>query len=610
MKLPLELIQPPNEYSVMPFWFWNDTLEEGEIIRQMDDFQAHGVDGFVIHPRVGLPHHQGWMSEALLAMHKLAIEEAHRRGMCVCLYDEGMYPSGSSSGQIVAENPALATRGLSKIDLADGEETTLQEDEVLVAVVKRHNGQRIAIIDRKIGAVIRGLHFIDEGPAEEMPAHGDLLNPETSAAFIRLVYDKYAERFGQYFGNTIFAIFTDEPALMGQEPPLGVWPGTTGILEHVNRILGYDFTPHLPALWYHDEPEALHYRAEYIRAVNDRLEETYYQPLSTWCEGHGIALTGHPWQPDDYGRLRLFQLPGQDLVWRAVLPDEPNSLEGSESTQGKCSSSAMIHFGRRRNANELLGTYGHELTWDEMTWLTNWCFVRGVNLLYPHAFYYSIRGERFDERPPDVGPNAAWWGRYREYSDPCRRLSWLNTDCEHVCEVAILGRSNYLPWRPAKACFQAQRDFNYIEERDLIDTAVIDEEGIHIAGMLYKALITEQTPPASVLAAIEPLTRSNRVIPFTDDASLIQHIDALVQPDVNVTPSTTGLRIRHILKSGFHCYFLFNEEKTPVTVKVDFSVKGDLHRFNPVTAELSVLPSNEPMHFTGHEMMVILIPVR
>ncbi len=608
MKLPQELINPPNEYSVMPFWFWNDTLEEGEIIRQMDDFQAHGVDGFVIHPRVGLPHELGWMSERLLAMYKLAIEEAHKRGMYVCLYDEGMYPSGSSSGQVVAENPALGTRGLVKVDLADGEEPALQEGETLVAVLKRQTGERMAVIDRQVNAVIRGLHFIGEGPEEESPRDADLLNPESNATFIRLVYEKFAERFGQYFGNTVFAIFTDEPALLGQYPPPGVWPGTTGIMEHVNRIMGYDFTPHLPALWYFDEPDAGHYHEEYLRAVNLRLEETYYEPISAWCRQHGVTLTGHPSKGDDIGRLRHFQLPGQDLVWRLVLPDDPNSLEGAESTQGKCASSAMIHFGRRRNSNECCGAYGHGFTWDEMTWLANWLFVRGANLLYPHAFYYSVRGERFNERPPDVGPNAAWWGRYREYSDPCRRLSWLNTDCEHVCEVAILGRSNYLPWRPAKACFQSQRDFNYIEERDLIDTAVIDEEGIHIAGMLYKALITEHTPPATVLAAMEPLTRSNRIIHYTDDATLIQQIDALIQPDVTITPSTTGLRVRHIMKSGFHCYFLFNEEKTPVTVKVDFSVKGDLHRFNPVTAKLSILPTNEPMHFTGHEMKVILIP--
>ena len=85
-----------------------------------------------------------------------------------------------------------------------------------------------------------------------------------------------------------------------------------------------------------------------------------------------------------------------------------------------------------------------------MTWLAHWCFVRGVNWLFPHAFYYSVRGPRRDERPPDVGPHAAWWDRYGEYADACRRLSWLNTDCRHVCHIAILGQVQ----RPALAAGQ------------------------------------------------------------------------------------------------------------------------------------------------------------
>ena len=57
---------PPTEFSVLPFWFWNDDLDAEEIRRQIGDFEAHGVHGFIIHPRVGLPRSLGWMSEALL----------------------------------------------------------------------------------------------------------------------------------------------------------------------------------------------------------------------------------------------------------------------------------------------------------------------------------------------------------------------------------------------------------------------------------------------------------------------------------------------------------------------------------------------------------------
>ena len=99
-------LNPAREFSVMPFWFWNDDLTEAELIRQIMDMDAHGVYGFVIHPRVGLPRDIGWMSDRMLHFIRVAVEAAHKREMSVILYDEGMYPSGSSSGQVVAHNAA------------------------------------------------------------------------------------------------------------------------------------------------------------------------------------------------------------------------------------------------------------------------------------------------------------------------------------------------------------------------------------------------------------------------------------------------------------------------------------------------------------------------
>ncbi|MBN1888124.1 MAG: hypothetical protein JW850_09045 [Thermoflexales bacterium] len=615
MNLPVKLLDPPREFSVMPFWFWNDALDEGEIVEQIRDFERHGVYGFVIHPRVGLPRELGWMSQALLRFYRLAIEEARRRGMVVVLYDEGMYPSGSSCGQVVAANPDFACRCLAKIDLAGQEGLSLKAGENLLAIVPRHDGSLIAIIDRKADSVIRGIHYVGEGPAEEEPPAADLLNPAAVATFIRLVYDGFAEHFAEYFGDTILAIFTDEPGLLGRCRERDVYPGTTGILEHINRILGYDFIPHLPALWYDDEPDAQRFRRDYERAVHVRLEETYYSQLFAWCEQNGLPLTGHPHKGDDIGALRYFHMPGQDTVWRWVLPDHPSALEGPESTQAKCASSAMIHAGRKRNINECCGAYGHELTWEEMCWLAHWCFVRGTNLLCPHAFYYSIRGPRRDERPPDVGPNSLWWERYSQYADACRRLSWLNTDCVHICKLAILGRSDYLPWRSAKTCFCHQRDFNYVEERDLIDRATIDREGIHIAGMSYRALIVEHDPEPATMVALEPFERSGRIIRCTEDTPgdwLVDCIDRLVPRDICVVPATPSLRVRHTWKGGFHYYLVFNEAKTPVEVAIDLHIPGDVPLrngalFDPFTGQMAELPQSRLVRLAGHTLQVILI---
>jgi hypothetical protein len=593
----------------MPFWFWNDALDADEIIRQIDDFQQHGVDGFVIHPRVGLPRDLGWMSADLLGFYRVAIEAAQHRQMKVMLYDEGMYPSGSASGQVVASNPAFACRCLAKVDLPAGRMATLKPGENLVAALQRRDGSHLAVIDRPANSVIRGLHYVGDGPEEDEPLAADILNPQAVDTFIHLVYDKFFECFAAYFGDPIVAIFTDEPGLLGRSRETGIIPGTTGILEQVNRILGYDFTPHLPVLWYADEPEAARYQRDYAYAVSLRLEETYYQSLFAWCEQHGLPLTGHPAKGDDIGPLRYFHIPGQDLVWRWVLPDQHSALEGPESTQAKCSASAMVHNGRRRNANECCGAYGHEMTWEEMNWLARWAFVRGVNLLIPHAFYYSVRGPRWNERPPDVGPHSTWWDRFSEYALACRRLCWINTDSQQVCHLAILSQANYLPWRAAKQCFYHQCDFNYVEERDLLGNETVDAEGFQLGGMKYQALITEYDPAAEVKRVLTPMTSAGRLFRYTENApvgNLLAWLTKYVPADVRVTPKTPALRVRHVVKDQQHYYLIFNEERSPIDFTLELVMGGAWLLFDAVTSHTEPFPEGHSIHLDGYEFKILV----
>ncbi len=635
--VPEEWVEPPSEFSQAPFWFWNDELTEAELLRQIEDFKAHGVQAFLIHPRAGLPKSIGWMSERMIHFMRFAIERAAERDMWVILYDEGMYPSGSSAGQVAAENAAYRTRGLVCIDLdeakpgtevqgvriGDNREPQLTTGQNLVATARRtSNGHRLAIVDRAARdgySVIRGLHFTQDDPPrradhrevpENQPAGGDILNPESVACFIRLVYQRYYDEFGKHFGKTVKAIFTDEPSMLARRGERGMMPGTTGILGHVNAFLGYDFTGHLPALWYEDEPDAAKYRRDYDRALQGRLEQTFYRQISDWCEAHGICLTGHPARPDGIGYLRHFQLPGQDIVWRYIEPGKPNALEGEQSTQAKCASSAMIHLKRRRNLNECCGAYGPDFTFEEMKWLMNWLLVRGCNLLVPHAFYYSIRGPRIDERPPDVGPNSPWWPQYKPFAQATARVCWLNTDSRHMCELAILGVNDALPWRAAKVCFQHQRDFNYLEARHLWEDAQVDAEGIRLAGMHYRALIIEDEPPAKAQPAIEVLSNAGRVIRWSKDMadrSLIEAIDRLVTPDVQVSPGTPDLRVRHVQKGGTDYYLLFNEGGENMELRLNVSAKGDWMMLDPTAGGGEPAPAGDPIRLSKHALRVLAV---
>ncbi len=67
-RLREEFLYPDSEFTPIPFWFWNDRLNKEEIVRQIHDFKDKGVDGFVIHPRIGIPEDIGYLSKEFLIL--------------------------------------------------------------------------------------------------------------------------------------------------------------------------------------------------------------------------------------------------------------------------------------------------------------------------------------------------------------------------------------------------------------------------------------------------------------------------------------------------------------------------------------------------------------
>ncbi|MDO4858250.1 MAG: hypothetical protein Q4A17_09925 [Thermoguttaceae bacterium] len=614
---------PPREFSVMPFWFWNDALDDAEIRRQIADFEAHGVYGFVIHPRIGLPQDSGWMSPRLLEAMRVALEEARSRKMYVILYDEGMYPSGSSAGQVAERNPRFAARGLFSVELKEGEEAQEHPQELwdLITVLDRPDGKRLAIYERPSGGVIRGLHYINEEsgrPQEFLPKAGDIMSPEAVACFMELVYDRYYAEFAEFFRDgTVMAIFTDEPSELGRGAQRGVVPGNARALKRVSELLGYDFTPYLADLWYADTPEAQKRRSDYFRAAHQVLVETYYEKLSAWCKAHGTALCGHPGNSNDLASERVFQIPGQDIVWRYVEPGE-KAIAGVHSTNAKAASSAMTNFGRTRNLNELYGAYGHNLTFEEVKWLAKWVLIRGQNLLVPHAFYYSVRGPRLEERPPDVGPNSPWWNDgFREYADACRRISWLNTGTP-VIHVAILTDGVAVPDAPCRPLFENQLDFNYVQMEQALADGYADAEGLHLAGQTYKVVVLpcmgDREPQGfRESKMMKTLEASGRLMSWTWNANAFAEKAAQLVHDGNSDvvrvsgTNASAIRLRQERLMGVECILLFNEIDQPAEITLANLPAGERFWLNAATGEKTPCESVEKITFEKFEMKILAV---
>lgn len=620
-----QFLNPSDEFTPIPFWFWNDILEETEISRQIHDFMEKGVMGFVIHPRIGIPKDIQYLSDRFMALVKHAVMEASRLGMKVVLYDEAMYPSGSAHGLVVKGNPEYATRGIRMQEypcngsceivpvLSDGETiisvqavqktstTTLHPNSILQLEVQegkiRFEAPQtgpwsvLLFIETFTNGTIRGIHFGEDDREPDAPPSGDLMNPAAMEKFIHLTYDRYYEVLKEYFGSTVMAMFTDEPDVMGRCAKPGIKAWTPGFLDWYKQHGGSECD--LPFLWF-DADKAATIRNTYKRAVNKRLEYAYYSKISHWCEDHGIALTGHPHESDEIGFLKHFHIPGQDLVWRWVAPENNKSIEGAHSTMAKCSSDAARHMGRRRNSNECFGCCGPEgIHWafsaDDMKWYLDWLFVRGVNLLYPHAFYYSIDGEgRYGERPPDVGPNNIWWKYYHHVSSYIKRMSWLMTDSVNAAQIAVLCEEDRLPWAIVKPFYLNQMEFNYIEDTMIVsDACEIAGGSISVQKQKYRVLVVEE---ANMLTA--PLCKKLQNF-IHDGGCVIVHnnsghelllqgtyeiacMDTIAEDivkfadrDIYICPPHKDLRLSHVIKDNVHFFLLVNEGEN--------AIEGNLH---------------------------------
>lgn len=527
MQLPERLFHPAREFTPIPFWFLNGDLTEKEIRRQLADFAAHGVYGVVLHPRMGLAKRIEYLSESYFHYIRIAVETAASLGMTVVLYDEGMYPSGSACGGVVKWHPELASEGIMLT------REVLSGDEVL------EHTEAGALVVRKSGGTMRGLHWDEDDGEPNAPLTADILNPVAVNRFLELTHEAYYRELKEYFGSTIAGFFTDEPSVLGRNVE-GMFPWTHDFAALFTKAGGK--LAGLTALFCGEENADTRL---YHRMLLAGEGEVYYGSLSRWCKTHGIVLMGHPHQSDDIEVEQYFEIPGQDLVLRSLAP-EKDGLAGMDSTMAKCSADAAYLMGRRRNSNECFGACNKDdnpwqFSGGDMKWYTDWLAVRGVNLFVPHAFYYSIEGKRKEERPPDVGPNSIWWPHYQKWSEYWSRLSCLMTEIDLHAEVAVLCRNRSLHPEKVRPLFEHQTGFRYLPESVWAECE--ERNGaLYCRGHRYAAVVDGENHFPGVP----------------------RYAAAVVAPDCRCFPEAPKLRCAYFVKDHTSCWFLVNEGNEPL----------------------------------------------
>ena len=258
-------------------------------------------------------------------------------------------------------------------------------------------------------------------------AHGD-------QAALGVLYDRYASVLGRHFGKAVKFMFTDEPAAGMPQPPNRI-PWFPGLEQAYEAQSGHSFLADLPRLFAEPDsqvPDAVaSARVALYDVMTKRFADAYFERLTNWGRRHGLASGGHLGGDDEtfgavkygYGHLlrqfRQMDVPGVDLIWRQLFPGR----EG-QSNFPVAAASAAHQNGTRFTLSESFCVYGNGLTPAQMKWLTDYQYIRGVNLLVVGCYPLSTRDHHMTGERPHFGPMNPLWDHLAGYHAYVARLGY------------------------------------------------------------------------------------------------------------------------------------------------------------------------------------------
>lgn len=473
-------VNVPKEYSTAPFWFWNDDLQPEKLKWQMKEMYDKGVYEVVISSRLGILI--DYLSDEWFDRIEVAVAYAKQLGMHIWLYDEDNWPSGYAGGKVLEENPDYCGKHLKRIVDPETNQVTFRQDYTL-------------------------WH-----PAYSQGYYTDMLSRKATETFIKYTHQIYKDRVGQYFGNVIKGFFVDEPGFYNNLQLIeigdnGTIPWTDEFPEYFQKRNGYDIMDKLPHLWEVIDESSAGIRIDYYETLCDMYKENYLDVLRKFCEDNDMMLIGHV----HYEEFMHYHIATQGNFMRAL---ESLSIVGvdridrnPEKITEKYASSVAHTTGCPRVMSETYALSGWELTLQEMKRWVDYQYVRGVNMLVPHAFYCSIEGERDRECPPSEFYQNPYWKYFNCYSEYTNRASYILSQGEHRCHLALYYpihsmQAIYDPVNREKvvtkdkefqklalALLDYQLDYDIITKSNLLNAELLEDGRMKIAGANYGTLI-------------------------------------------------------------------------------------------------------------------------
>ena len=416
-KLTEQIKRNSLEYGSLPFWSWNDRLEEAELRRQIRNMHDMKINGFFMHARGGLETE--YLSDEWYNCIKICIDEAKKLGMEAWAYDENGWPSGFAGGKLL-EDPNNHSVYLIH-ELTD----FFPENDDDIYALYALSGRTKPI---KTGVPVSGAEKYLIIRYRTDSSYVDTMRADITEKFIAETHEQYKKRLGSDFGKAMPGFFTDEPQYYRWKTPYSAF-----MEKWFNEEYGYSVFDAIPALFC-DFDGAESYRYDYHRMTHTKFMENFAKKIYDWASENNVRITGHG--------IEESSISGQMLCCGSVMPFyEYEHIPGIDylgrglqtPLSSKQLGSACEQLGKKKALSEMFACCGWDVTPSELKHIAELQYANGVNIMCQHLYPYSERGQRKRDYPAHYSDHNPWQMFLKDFDAYFNNLGYMlslgNDDC-------------------------------------------------------------------------------------------------------------------------------------------------------------------------------------
>lgn len=610
---------PPTRFYPSAFWAPSSGITPQEAHSYLTDLKNQKL--MMLSLTSELSYH---LSPAFFQMYRTILQEGKQLGMEAWLTDDAGYPSGAAGGQVLKDHPEYGEEML----IAERHPVALREQVKTPpgAVAAFKDGAGTLVVCR----VVR---------SNRIPDH---LSSTVTQRFIELTHQAFRRELPDDLWSMLFSTYTDEPAVspyvQGKQLP---WTATLPAV--FRRAKGYDIDRILPLLLSENSPhtpEAAQAKIDYFDVWSQMYVDNFMKPLRDWCRANRFRFGGHLDHDDtdtgainDAGSgdilrsLRTMDVPGVDTIWRQIFPGQRNHYFP------RFASSAAHQMNNPYAFSESFAVYGFGLTVAERKWITDYQYVRGLNVMI--ILGYEPQADPQHDASGD--PQRPFYPLLHQYIARLGYALSLGTSANSVAlyfpvrDFWAAAGQDVTPESTAldDTALELERhqvDFDLVDD-DLIVPGSVQDGAIHAGKMSYRTLVVSRTRAmkddtadelarfvrqGGTLILIDELPQTGPLPPhsFLEHCNLarpefgqitrvgkgsivltkLEDLPRWLPPSVTLLPAANSLRVSQRQLWDGSLFFITNEAYAWRAFTLQVNVPGTLKLLDPETGEVHLAP--------------------